>query len=87
MASAHLITKPTREEPGAVPGLAVATEIVPRTRPRGFRTPRREEWEIPAIIPEDLAVLAAIGAGAILLNLSECIVKGIVAWQFGLLPS
>lgn len=73
-----LAPEPNREKPAIVPGQAVTTEIVPRTRPRGIRTPRREEWEIPAIIPEDLAVLAAIGVGAIILDVSDAVVR----WWF-----
>ena len=39
-------TNPTREKPGTVPG--TAKQDSPVVTPRGFRTPRREEWGIPA---------------------------------------
>lgn len=39
-------TNPTREKPGTVPG--TAKQDSPVVTPRWFRTPRREEWGIPA---------------------------------------
>jgi hypothetical protein len=79
MTAARILTpEPNRAEAPHSAGQAIATESVPRTRPRGIRTPRREEWEIPAIIPEDLAVLAAIGVGAIILDVSDAVVR----WWF-----
>ena len=80
---------PTREKPGAVSGQAVATEIVPRTRPRGIRSALTgRAWERLSSIPYAVELLVAVPTtlvGWALLNLIDRVASGVTAAQAGLL--
>ena len=69
---------PTRVEGPHSAGPAVATEIVPRTKPRGIRTPRRAAWGSPATLLFDVAIaIASTAVGWMALNLLDRIIFGL----------